>query len=129
MYAEAMIAANDVQRSARWYTELLDAENDHGLKEFDRILKHGRVLLMLHQWSDEHGPLAESSDAEVGKGYVLWIYVEDLEAIYDRALAMNATILKTPWNNEVAGGREFTVRDPDGYRIVLSQPRHTRTGC
>jgi predicted enzyme related to lactoylglutathione lyase len=129
MYAEAMIAASDVQRSARWYVELLDAETDHGLKEFDRILKDGRVLLMLHQWSDEHGPLAESADAEVGKGCVLWIHVEDLDAIYSRALAMDATILKPPWTNIAAGGREFTLRDPDGYRIVISQPQWRRTGC
>lgn len=39
MHSEPMIAVRDVQKSAEWYCRLLDGESDHGLEEFDRIVR------------------------------------------------------------------------------------------
>jgi hypothetical protein len=44
-----------------------------------------------------------------------------LDAIRERAGAMHAKIMKEPWQNPLAGWREFTLMDPDGYRIAVAQ--------
>ncbi len=51
----------------------------------------------------------------------LWIFTDRLDAIRERAGAMRAKIMKEPWQNPLAGWREFTLMDPDGYRIAVAQ--------
>ena len=122
MHSEPMIAVQNVRKSAAWYCRLLDAENDHKLEEFDRIVIDNRVLLMLHRWgAEEHGAMLAPEDGVAGNGFLLWILVKDLNAIYNRAIKMNAEIVSEPKSNSVAGWREFTLRDLDGYHIAIAQ--------
>jgi predicted enzyme related to lactoylglutathione lyase len=120
MHAEAMLMVRDVRKSTAWYKKLLEAENDHDLDEFDRILSGERVLLLLHHWGgDEHGALGAPGDAPVGNGCLLWIHVDDLDAVYERARRLEATIIAEPHENPQTRWREFTLRDPDGYAIGI----------
>jgi len=118
-----MIACRDVRASAAWYCKLFDATHDHDSDEFDRILRSGRLLLMLHHWgSDEHGAtLFDADAAPVGHGVVLWFLVEDLDDIYERARDMGCTIVEKPHENPLAHWQEFTLRDPDGYTIAVAE--------
>jgi predicted enzyme related to lactoylglutathione lyase len=119
MRAELMLLVGDVRKSAAWYEKLLGARSDHGLEEFDRIVADGHVLLMLHRAdASEHGAKREGR-TRVGHGCVLWIYVSDLDVVYRRARRMKAKILAEPHENEQAGWREFTLRDPDGYSLGI----------
>lgn len=118
MRSEPMILVRDVQVSAAWYGLLLACKSDHGLEEFDRIVSEGAVVLMLHRGdATEHG--AVSNPDVVGNGFLLWVYVDDLDAVYSRAKAAGANIVVEPHLNQQAQWREFTLRDPDGYSVAI----------
>jgi catechol 2,3-dioxygenase-like lactoylglutathione lyase family enzyme len=121
VHSEVMIAVRDVPASAAWYRKLLGCQNDHGGREFDRLVEGDRVLLMLHQLeAKEHG-LPEPVPGAVGSGILIWIYVDDLSAVVQRAKVLNAPIVVEPHANPQTGWREFTVRDPDGYHVALAE--------
>lgn len=124
MRSEIMLTVNDVRQSAVWYTSLLNAESDHGGEEFDRIVAGGAVLLMLHHRGEgEHGiRLPRGNDGRVGDGVVVWIYVNDVDAVHRRALDMKAEVLSAPPPQPPAPQwREFSLRDPDGYTVSIAQ--------
>ena len=119
MHSEPMIAVHDVRASAAWYQELLGCTNDHGRPDFDRLVADGRVLLMLHQTqAAEHG-LTKPVPGATGSGFLLWIYVDDLDRVFQRARKLKAPIVVEPHANPQAGWREFTVCDPDGYHVAI----------
>lgn len=120
MHTEPMIAVRDVPTSVAWYRKLLGCANDHGREDFDRLVEGDRVLLMLHQLeAREHG-LTLPVPGAVGSGFLLWVYVPELDAAYARARKMKAPIVVEPHQNPNTGWREFTVRDPDGYHVALT---------
>jgi hypothetical protein len=51
---------------------------------------------------------------------VLWFAVEDLDAAVDRLRALGAPVLVEPTENPGAGHREYWVRHPDGYTLVVA---------
>jgi catechol 2,3-dioxygenase-like lactoylglutathione lyase family enzyme len=121
MHSEIMIAVSDVRASAAWYCQLLGCMNDHGRPDFDRLVKDGQVLLMLHQTpAEEHG-LTEPVPGAIGSGVLIWMYVDDLDAVLERARKLKAPIVVEPHTNAQAGWREFTLRDPDGYRVAIAE--------
>lgn len=123
MRSEPMITVSDVRASSAWYCQLLAAEHDSDSIEFDRILRDGRLLLMLNQWGgDEHGPAVfEPGDGGAGHGFVLWFLVEDLDLVLERATELEAEVLVEPHENPLARWRQFTVRDPDGYTLTIAE--------
>ncbi len=117
-----MLFVRDVRASGAWYRDLLGAATDHDRDDFDRIVDGDQVLMMLHRWDHaEHGMPARPTDAEAGLGVMVWVTVPDLDAVHARAGAMGAEIVSEPHRNPLAGWREFTLRDPDGYRIAFVQ--------
>lgn len=119
MHSEPMIAVRDVRASAAWYNQLLGCSSDHGRPDFDRLVHGDRVLLMLHQTQAEEHGLTKPVPGAVGSGVLLWFYVDDLEAVYRRAKKLKAPIVVEPHENPQAGWREFTLSDPDGYRVAI----------
>ena len=123
MQSEPMIAVKDVAASSAWYCALLSAEHDHDSDEFDRILKDGKLLLMLHHWgSDEHGgSMFDAQAGPPGNGVVIWFLVHDLDLIFEKAQSLGAMIVQEPFENPVARWREFSLRDPDGYTLAIAE--------
>jgi catechol 2,3-dioxygenase-like lactoylglutathione lyase family enzyme len=116
-----MIAVRDVRASAAWYRQLLGCSSDHGRPDFDRLVDDDRVLLMLHQTEAEEHGLSKPVTGAVGSGFLLWIYVTDLDSVLQRARKMQVRIVLEPHENPQAGWREFTVRDPDGYHVAIAE--------
>ena len=122
MHSTPMLFVRDVRASAAWYVALLGAATDHDRDDFDRIVSGDEVLLMLHRWDHaEHGMPARPADAEPGLGVMVWITVPDLDRVHDQARGMGAQIVSGPQRNPLAGWREFTLRDRDGYRVAFVQ--------
>jgi hypothetical protein len=55
-----------------------------------------------------------------GNGVVLWFQTNEFDAAVARAKNLQAEILEEAAVNTNANHREFWVRDPDGYVVVIA---------
>ena len=118
-----MIGVADVARSFRWYQSLFgQAPTQLAHDYFGQLLdSDGTVLLCLHQWgAHEHPSLASAERAEPGNGLLLFFRVDDFDATLERARGLVARFEDEPQLNPNTGTLEFTLRDPDGYYVMIS---------
>ena len=127
IWPQPLIVVREVQRSSRFYAQLLGAESGHGGEEYEQLVSDGELLLQLHaiDVEDHHGPLA-SGDVPLGNGVLLWFEVADLDAAAERARGMQAHVERDVHVNPNAKHQELWLRDPDGYLIVLAGPSEYR---
>ncbi len=123
MRAQPLIAVRDVERSSRWYRELLECKSGHGGREYERLTFDGELILQLHAWdtvSHEHPHMGREEVRPHGNGVLLWFQSRDFTAAVARARALGAEILEEPHLNPNAGHHEIWIRDPDGYVVVIA---------
>jgi hypothetical protein len=121
MKAQPLIAVHDVERSSRWYRQLLGCQSGHGGNEYEQIVKDGEIVLQLHAW-DVHGHpnLCNTSAAPHGFGVLLWFQLSAFDAAVAQARALGAAIIEGPYVNARANHRECWIKDPDDYVVVLA---------
>ncbi len=118
-----IIAVADVARSFAWYQSLLgQAATQPAHDYFGQILDtDGTVLLCLHRWGDhEHPSLSSPESAEPGNGLLLFFRVDDFDQTLGRARGLVAALEEEPNVNPGTGTREFALRDPNGYYVMVS---------
>lgn len=118
-----IIGVADVARSFEWYQSLFGQEQTKPAHDyFGQLLdSDGTVLLCLHQWgAHEHPSLASADRAEPGNGLLLFFRVDDFDATLKRARALVERFEDEPQRNPNTGTQEFTLRDPDGYYVMIS---------
>jgi MerR family transcriptional regulator, thiopeptide resistance regulator len=101
--------AGGVERSA-------DGEAIHG------EVRVGQAPIWLHRVTAEHRMDSPASGHVAGAG--LFVYVDDVDAHYQRAKAAGALIDSEPVNQPY-GQREYGARDPEGHRWWFATPLHT----
>lgn len=117
-----IIAVSDVARSQEWYQTLLGLPRTPPAHDyFGQIVDtDGTVLLCLHQWGEhDHPSLVSAERATPGNGLLLFFRVDDLEGARRGAAALGETPAE-PQLNPGTGTLEFSLRDPDGYHVVVS---------
>jgi uncharacterized glyoxalase superfamily protein PhnB len=109
-----VLAVHDLDRSAAWYETILGCTRvdvDPGNWAFCRA---GDVQFMLGRCPD--APAA----SEIGDhSYVAYVEVDDVDAVYTRALEHDAEVVKPP-TSEPWGRRELALRSPDGHRLMFA---------
>jgi hypothetical protein len=81
----------------------------------------GTVLLCLHQWgAHEHPTLSSPDHAPPGNGLLLFFRVDDFDETLLRARSLVDALELETEVNPATGTREFAVRDPDGYYVMVS---------
>lgn len=117
-----IIGVTDVASSFAWYQSLLGLPATQPAHDYFGTLEtDGTVLLCLHRWGDhEHPPLASPDRAAPGNGLLLFFRVDDFDKALSRARALVAALAEEPHINPNAGTREFALRDPDGYYVMVS---------
>jgi len=118
-----IIGVADVARSFKWYQSLFgQAETKPAHDYWGQLLDaDGTVLLCLHQWGEhDHPSLASPDRAEPGNGLLLFFRVDDFDDALRRARTLVAALEEEPGVNDRTGTREFALRDPDGYYVMLS---------
>jgi catechol 2,3-dioxygenase-like lactoylglutathione lyase family enzyme len=118
-----IIGVADVRRSFAWYQSLLGLPPTAPAHDyFGQILdSDGTVLLCLHKWgAHEHPTLASPDRAEPGNGLLLFFRVDDFDAALLRARTLVGSLEEEPSINPNTGTREFALRDPDGYYVMVS---------
>lgn len=135
MRSQPLICVNDVEASSRWYQQLLKLTSAHGGPNYERLESNGTLVLQLHRWDVDHhhGSIGDPDDKPPGNGLLLWFEVDDIDAAIDRAKSLNAEVLLPRHRNppDEDGGPnhwEIWLRDPDGYKVVLSSPDGTADG-
>ena len=118
-----IVGVADVARSLRWYQSLFgQPEAPPAHDDFGQVLDtDGTVLLCLHQWgAHEHPSLTSPDRAEPGNGLILFFRVDDFDEALPRARALVVELEEEPHVSSNTGTREFALRDPDGYYVMVS---------
>ncbi|RKH60960.1 VOC family protein [Corallococcus llansteffanensis] len=125
--SQPLLAVRDVAASSRWYQQLLGCESAHGGDEYEMLVSNGEPILQLHAWDlDEHANLMGPDSAPHGHGVLLWFETTDFDASVKAAEALKVDWVEAPHENPNSRRREFWVRDPDGYVIVLAAESRRR---
>ena len=119
-----IIGVDDVTGSLHWYQALFgQARTNPAHDDFGQILNSdGTVLLCLHQWGSEHHPtLTSPSKKMAGNGLLLFFLVDDIHSALQRAHGLANRLEEELHVNPNTGAHEFSLRDPDGYYVTISE--------
>jgi uncharacterized glyoxalase superfamily protein PhnB len=117
---QASLTVADIKHSLAWYRDVLG----FGVtREFERegtlfavSLIAGTVRILLTQDDGRRGDRAK------GEGFSLQLTTsQDIDRLADRATRAGVTLDTPP--ESAWGVRVFRLRDPDGFRWVISSPR------
>ena len=118
---DASLTVADLRRSADWYRNVLrfsvDREFERDGRMFAVSLRAGTIRILLTQ---DNG--ARGADRVKGEGFSLQITTaQDIDALAANAKRAGASLDSEP--ADAWGARVFRLRDPDGFRLVISSPR------
>jgi PhnB protein len=121
------LTVRDATRALEFYqkafgAEVLDVSPAPGGKVMHATIKIGDSILMLNDEFPEYGG-DRAPTAAAGSGVALHIYLENVDAAFERALSAGATV-KMPLRDQFWGDRYGTVIDPFGHKWSLAT--HTR---
>ena len=119
-----IIGVADVAHSFKWYQSLFGQPQAQPAHDYwGQILDvDGTVLLCLHEWGEhDHPSLTSPRRAEPGNGLLLFFRVDDFNETLSRARALVARLEEEPGVNPNTETREFALRDPDGYYVMISE--------
>jgi catechol 2,3-dioxygenase-like lactoylglutathione lyase family enzyme len=118
-----IIGVRDVAFSFKWYQSLFGQPAGAPAHDYwGQILDaDGTVLLCLHEWgSHDHPSLMSPHEGRPGNGLLLFFRVDDFDAALQRARGLVAGLDQESHVNPATGTREFALRDPDGYHVMVS---------
>jgi uncharacterized glyoxalase superfamily protein PhnB len=118
----ASLTVKDLRRSLAWYRDvvgfIVDQEHERGGTLQAVSLRAGDVRILITQ---DDG--AKGADRVKGEGFSLMLTtaqnVDDVaKRITERGGTLDSAPTDMPW-----GARVFRVRDPDGFKLVISSER------
>ena len=117
----ASLTVRDLGRSLTWYTEVLGFTVDQQYEREGKLmavsLKAGDVRILLTQ---DDG--AKGVDRVKGEGFSLQFTTgQDVDGIARRIVEAGGTLESEP--AALWGARMFRLRDPDGFKLVISAER------
>ena len=111
---------NDLSRIAEFYEAL---GFRRGKEEPDRVTYYVNWFFVTFIAQDQEADPDLRKEAELptkGSGLFTYIKVDDVEDFHKAVLAAGMNPDGEP-ENRPSGNREFTLRDPDGYKLVVFQ--------
>ena len=118
---QASLTVNDLPRSERWYCEVAGFTVDQKFERDGKLmavsLKAGHVRILLSQ---DDG--AKGLNRVRGEGFSLQFTTgQDVDELARRIVDAGGTLESEPETRW--GARVFRVRDPDGFKLVISSER------
>ena len=115
------LTANDLRKSQAWYRDILGFTVDREIEREGKLiavaLKTGVVRILIGQ---DNG--AKGMDRVKGTGFSLMLTTAySIDDFAHQIKARGGTLESEP--ADVRGARAFSVRDPDGFKLVISSER------
>ena len=125
------LVMNDAARALDWYQKALGAEVVMSSAGPDGKIMHaelrvGNSLIMLN---DEMGG-GKSLKALGGSPVSLWLYVDDCDALFNRAVGAGAQVTQGPMGqlaDQFWGDRTGSITDPEGYVWTIATRKEDLT--
>jgi predicted enzyme related to lactoylglutathione lyase len=119
---DPIIAVTDVEASSRWYQLIFGWRSMHGGKKFDILLSEDdEIMMCLHKWGEDDHPTMKHADITPGNGLILYFRTENMQAIRENVKRMGCAIEEDIHLNPNAAKKEFSLRDPDGYYLTVTE--------
>ena len=120
--AQFCIAVTDLTRSEDYYTNVLGLEVQQRIeipdaKEIVLGSPDAEGMIQLAQKTAQQGPIDHGDDAL----WKFYIYSDDIQSIYDAALAWGSECPQPPTKLDKWPVTIAFIIDPDGYKIELVQ--------
>ncbi|MAU71563.1 MAG: glyoxalase [Pseudozobellia sp.] len=120
---DPIIAVKDVNASAEWYMTVIGCQRAHGGDEFAVLVdkKSGDTLLCLHKWGAHEHPTMMNPKTTVGNGLILYLKTDRLEEVLANVEKIGHPIQENLHLNTNSNQMEFSVLDPDGYYLTITE--------
>ena len=119
---DPIIAVKDVQASSRWYQSVLGCRSMHGGTEFDILVSEtNEVLLCLHKWGQHAHPTMTNPAIVPGNGLILYFRTDNMDLIRENIQRLGFPVEEEVHLNSNSTKREFSLRDPDGYYLTITE--------
>jgi predicted enzyme related to lactoylglutathione lyase len=113
------LQVTDLERAADFYTTRLGLARAAGSPPDAVVFDTAPIPFAVREPLPGFDPASVSPAA--GAGVVIWLAVDDADALHQQLADAGVPIVAPP--SRTPFGSAFTLRDPDGYAITL----HTRT--
>jgi len=118
---DPIIAVKDIKRSSAWYQSVFNWKSLHGGDHFDVLLdEDGEVALCLHPWEQDEHPTMINPDIKPGNGLILYFRTEKMQMIRQNVEKAGYPIEEDIHKNPNSSKMEFSLIDPDGYFLIIS---------
>jgi catechol 2,3-dioxygenase-like lactoylglutathione lyase family enzyme len=120
---DPIIAVKDVEASVRWYQQVFGFRRLHGEQGSFAVLvsDNDEIVLCLHQWGEHHHPSMTDPSITPGNGLMLYIRAQHMEEIRQNVAGSGAILEEDIHLNPNSQKSEFSLRDPDGYFLTISE--------
>lgn len=119
---DPIIAVKDVAASAEWYQRIFGFKNIHGGEHFAVLstVDKADIILCLHKWGEDNHPSMADPKVPTGNGLILYFRTTDLEKIRKKVDELQCTIIEEVHLNPNSLRHEFSINDPDGYFLTVT---------
>ena len=83
--------------------------------------ENSEILICLHKWGEHEHPTMTNANSTPGNGLILYFKTDNLDVIYAAIKKMNYSIEEEIHVNPNSTKKEFSLRDPDGYYLTLTE--------
>jgi predicted enzyme related to lactoylglutathione lyase len=119
---DPIIAVKDVEASSMWYQQIFGFRRTHGGNEFAVLVsENDEILLCLHKWEEHHHPIMTNPDITPGNGIILYFRTENMNEIRQNVEKNGGNVEEDIHLNPNSLKKEFSLRDPDGYYLTISE--------
>ena len=120
---DPIIAVKDVEASSQWYQKVFGCRRVHGGNETFAVLvsENNDILLCLHKWEEHHHPTMTNPGITPGNGLILYFRTDNMDAIRQNVEKINSIIEEEIHLNPNSLKKEFSLRDPDGYYLTITE--------
>ncbi|MEO7293050.1 MAG: VOC family protein [Ginsengibacter sp.] len=119
---DPIIAVKDVEASSKWYQLVFGCRSMHGGKDFDILVsENDEVLICLHKWGEHDHPTMANPGIANGNGLILYFRTENMKAIRQNIEEIGGYIEEDIHLNSNSTKKEFSLRDPDGYYLTVTE--------